>query len=223
MTGTLKTTLIQNPSSADVNITLGTSGQVTFAKSPVLNGSTSGTITIAAPAVAGTNTQTLVAATGTLAPSTIATAQSSTSGTSIDFTSIPSWVKRITLMMQGVSFAGGTGVARVQIGTGGVLTTTGYASEGLVVSSLNTCNVTSFTNGLSIFSASQSSDTFWGVTTITNLSGNTWISSYVTSRSDAAAARTGTGFITLGGVLDIVSVVATTSSFDAGTINIMYE
>jgi hypothetical protein len=27
----------------------------------------------------------------------------------------------------------------------------------------------------------------------------------------------------LGGVLDIVSVVATTSSFDAGTINIMYE
>lgn len=66
MTGTLKTTLIQNPSSADVNITLGTSGNVTLAKSPVLNGSTSGTITIAAPAVAGTNTLTLPAVTDTL-------------------------------------------------------------------------------------------------------------------------------------------------------------
>jgi len=67
MTGTLKTTLIQNPSSADVNITLGTSGEVTLAKSPVLNGSTSGTLTIAAPAVAGTNTLTLPASTGTVA------------------------------------------------------------------------------------------------------------------------------------------------------------
>lgn len=66
MTGTLKTTLIQNPSSADVNITLGTAGNVTLAKSPVLNGSTSGTITIAAPAVAGTNTLTLPAVTDTL-------------------------------------------------------------------------------------------------------------------------------------------------------------
>ena len=48
-----------------------------------------------------------------------ATAVSSTSGTSIDFTNIPLWVKRITVMFQGLSFAGASGAARVQIGTGG--------------------------------------------------------------------------------------------------------
>ena len=34
------------------------------------------------------------------------TAVASTSGTSIDFTSIPSWVKRITVMFNGVSLTG---------------------------------------------------------------------------------------------------------------------
>jgi len=199
MTGTLKTTLIQNPSSADVNITLGTAGEVTFVKNPV------------------------VTSIGTLAPIVSATAQASTSGTSIDFTSIPSYVKRITVMVQGLSFAGASGQARVQIGTGGVLATTGYASDNMNVSGANTCSVGGFTNGLAVFNSNLAADTMWGVTTITNVSGNTWIATFNSSRSDNASARSGTGFITLGGALDIVSVVATASSFDAGTINIMYE
>jgi hypothetical protein len=199
MTGTLKTTLIQNPSSADVNITLGTSGDVTFVKNPV------------------------VTSIGTLAPIVSATAQASTSGTSIDFTSIPSYVKRITVMIQGLSFAGASGQGRVQIGTGGVLATTGYASDNMNVSGVNTCSVGGFTNGLAVFNGNLAADTLWGVTTITNVSGNTWIATFNSSRSDNASARSGTGFITLGGALNIVSVVATVGAFDAGTINIMYE
>lgn len=220
---TVKATNIQEPNSSTVNITLGASGEVTLAKSPVLNGSTSGTLTIAAPAVAGTNTQTLVAATGTLAPLISGTAQASTSGTSIDFTGIPSWVKRITVMVQGLSFAGATGQGRVQIGTGGVLTTTGYTSDSILVSGSNACSTGSYSGGLALFNGNLAADTLWGVTTITNLSGNTWIATFTSCRSDSGASRTGTGFITLGGALDIVSVVATTGSFDAGTINIMYE
>jgi hypothetical protein len=109
-----------------------------------LNGSTSGSVTITAPAVAGTNTLTLpavtdtlvgLAATQTLTNKTIqggaitsATAQASTSGTSINFTDIPSWVKRITVMFNGVSTSG-TSIRQAQLGAGSV-TTSGYTSSG---------------------------------------------------------------------------------------------
>ena len=43
------------------------------------------------------------------------TAVASTSGTSVDFTSIPSWVKRITVMFNGVSTSG-TSNPLVQLG-----------------------------------------------------------------------------------------------------------
>jgi hypothetical protein len=46
----------------------------------ILTGDTSGTLNLSAPLIAGTNTQTLVAATGTLAPLISGTAQASTSG-----------------------------------------------------------------------------------------------------------------------------------------------
>ena len=204
-----------------------------------LQGSTSGSVALIVPAVAGSSvitipaiTDTLVglAATQTLTNKTLqggaitsATAQASTSGTSIDFTGIPSWVKRITVMVQGLSFAGASGAGRVQIGTGGVLATTGYTSDNISVTGSNACSVGGYTNGLAVFNSNLAADTLWGVTTITNVSGNTWIATFNSNRSDNASARTGSGFITLGGALDIVSVVATTGSFDAGTINIMYE
>ena len=119
-----------------------------------LNGATSGQLTLAPPAVAGTNTLTLPAATDTVTTNaatqtltnktltspniggtpvmnasviTSGTSQASTSGTSIDFTSIPSWVKRITLMFNGVS-TNGTSNYQIQIGSGSV-TTSGYTSQ----------------------------------------------------------------------------------------------
>ena len=90
----------------------------------VINGDTSGSVTLSAPGVAGSTTQTLVANSGTLAPIVSGTAVASTSGTSIDFTGIPSWVKRITVMLNGVSTSG-TSIVQVQIGSGSP-TTSGY-------------------------------------------------------------------------------------------------
>ena len=55
------------------------------------------------------------------------TAQATTSGTSITFTGIPSWVKRITVMFNGVSTSG-TSPVQIQLGAGSV-TTTGYSSR----------------------------------------------------------------------------------------------
>lgn len=57
----------------------------------------------------------------------LGTAVASTSGTSIDFTGIPSWAKKITVMFSGVSTSG-TSVIQIQLGSGSVQTS-GYASN----------------------------------------------------------------------------------------------
>jgi hypothetical protein len=107
----------------------------------VLSGDTSGSITVSAPAVAGSTTQTLVNVTGTLAPIVSGTVSTTTGGTSVDFTSIPSWVKRITLVMRGVSLSS-TANFLVQIGTGGTATTSGYTGAFAVITSGTTVSCT---------------------------------------------------------------------------------
>ena len=55
---------------------------------------------------------------------TSGTAVASTSGTSITFSSIPSWAKRVTVMFNGVSTSGSSNI-QVQLGAGST-TTSGY-------------------------------------------------------------------------------------------------
>ena len=107
----------------------------------VIKGSSSGQITVDVPAAAGTNTLTIPASTGemltTVSTSTNviptinnATAVATTSGTAVDFTSIPSGVKRISMMFNQVS-CNGTAPRLIQIGTSGGLVTSGYISSRL--------------------------------------------------------------------------------------------
>jgi hypothetical protein len=199
--------------------------------SVVISGNTSGSVTLSAPAVAGSSTQTLVAATGTLAPIVSGTAVASTSGTSIDFTGIPNWVKRITVMFNGVS-TNATNSSRylIQIGTGGTPTITGYLSQ---ASSIGSATNTSLTSGLITtgfvlqgFLPFATAHAFSGSIVITNITGNTWVSSGNLSNDSAAnGVAMSAGRVSLSGVLDMVRItsVSTPDTFDAGTINIMYE
>jgi hypothetical protein len=186
----------------------------------VLSGDTSGSITVSAPAVAGSTTQTLVNVTGTLAPIVSGTAVASTSGTSVDFTGIPSWVKRITVMLNGLSYAA-AGAGVVQIGSGS-LSTSGYTSNIVSLTASNT-NIAAQTNGFGAIATSASGATINGVYTLFLVTGNTWAFTEMAFRTTDNAGINGNGFIALSGVLDRLSVVATSSSFDAGTINILYE
>lgn len=185
-----------------------------------VEGSTSGTITFVAPAVAGTNTQTLVAATDTLAPIVRGTAVASTSGTSIDFTSIPSWVKRITVMLSGVS-TNGTSPVQVQIGSGS-FTTSGYV--GAITYAAGTNVTTSYSTGFIVHTNITSSVIAYSNIVINTLGSNIWVESGTTGANGNAVAI-GTGGLTLGGVLDRVRITTVngTDAFDAGTINILYE
>lgn len=190
----------------------------------VLTGDTSGSGTITVPAVAGSFTATIGSATGTHYPFTAGTAVASTSGTSIDFTSIPSWVKRITVMLNGVS-TNGTSNPLVQLGAGSV-TTTGYLCYSAYAGGTNVADGSGFTAGFGIKLA-NAANLYNGHFVFTNISGNAWIGSFVVGDNSAGTyyVAIGGGNITLGGTLDRVRITTVngTDTFDAGSINILYE
>jgi len=152
-----------------------------------------------------------------------ATAQASTSGTSIDFTGIPSGVKRITVMFNGVSTSG-TSAVQVQIGSGSV-TTTGYVSSSANVYGSNSAVVATATTGF-IIQQGYAASTRIGHMVITTLGSNVWVSSHTLGdNASAIANQFGGGNVTLSGTLDRVRITTVngTDTFDAGSINILYE
>jgi hypothetical protein len=151
------------------------------------------------------------------------TAVASTSGTSIDFTSIPSWVKRITVMYSGLSTNGLSGV-QVQLGTSDGLTTSGYTGVATYVGATNSSGGTSYTTGLPLANMG-SGDVTSGMTVIALITGNTWVSTTVNGHSNNNYGHMGGGGVTLSGTLDRIRInsVNGTDTFDAGSINILYE
>lgn len=191
----------------------------------VLSGDTSGSITVSAPAIAGSNTQTLAAVTGTLAPVVSATAITLTNQTAPDLsTTIPSWVKRITVMFNGVSQSSNTPFGIVQIGSGSY-STSGYVNTFFTAVNAASCTVLTRTDGFAFGNFNNATDTVSGHIILTLISGNAWVASGALSNAGNARAITTAGNITLGGVLDRVRITTSdgTTQFDAGTINILYE
>lgn len=160
---------------------------------------------------------------GTTGVITSGTAQASTSGTSIDFTSIPSWVKRITVMLNGVSLSG-TADVLVQLGSGSV-TTSGYVVTWGYLFTASSAGVNSSTTSIARAASINASTAFTGVVTVTLLSGNTWCSSATLGSNTDKIITYSSGSIALGGSLDRVRVTSSngTDTFDAGSINILYE
>jgi hypothetical protein len=140
------------------------------------------------------------------------------SGTSVDFTSIPSWVKRITVMLNGLSQNSSQFIA-IQLGTVSGVETTGYTSR------CAPCNGTgnTSTSAFLLEASGAAADLLYGNVTITSLTGNVWTYTSAISLSSSGLQYIGSGVKTLSGVLDRVRLQANGASFDAGTINILYE
>lgn len=216
------------------------------------NASGAGVLTIAAPNTASNYTLTLPTATTTLVGTdatqtltnktltsptitgavmssmassviTSSTAQASTSGTSIDFTGLPAWVKRITVMFNGVSTTG-TSIIQVQFGTGSTTyTTTGYLA--IAMGFGPTAGAASaITTGFGCADGNVATNTHSGNYVFTNVTGNTWTCTAQVYRNSTAIGF-GAGSITLGAVLTAVRITTVngTDTFDAGSINILYE
>jgi len=153
------------------------------------------------------------------------TAVASTSGTSINFTGIPSWVKRITVMFNAVSLSS-TAQILVQLGVSGTPTTTGYNSTASYVTTgaVGYAGLTSTSGFITQLGASNYS--MYGSMTISNLSGNLWVCQGVLANVVGVPYTVmNAGSAALGGVLNMIRITTTngTDTFDAGSINILYE
>ena len=149
------------------------------------------------------------------------TVQNSTSGTSIDFTGIPSWVKRITVMFNGVSTSI-TSNYLIQVGST-TFQTTGYSSRALRDGTSAATSTAGFLLTGSIAAGSLNG----GLVTLTNISGNFWVFTSILCDATGGNNNYAGGYMTsaLSGVLDRVRITTVngTDTFDAGSINIIYE
>lgn len=148
------------------------------------------------------------------------TAVASTSGTSIDFTGIPSWVRRITVMFAGVSTSGSSLVI-AQIGSGS-FTTSGYLGSTAI-----SATPTALTTGMGTGGFNAAAEVRNGKLEISllNPSTNTWVGSAVMAGSNTAVLGYAGSSVSLAGALDRVRITTVngTDTFDAGSINILYE
>jgi hypothetical protein len=157
---------------------------------------------------------------GLTQPLTSGATQPTVAGTSVDFTGIPSWVKRITVILSGVS-TNGTSLMQIQIGSGSV-TTSGYLGTAGIY---NTASTIAFTAGFGLDQTGSAASVRHSLYTICLLGANVYVGSGVFTYSNAAVVGQSSGSVTLGGVLDRVRITTVngTDTFDAGSVNILYE
>jgi hypothetical protein len=157
---------------------------------------------------------------------TSGTAVASTSGTSIDFTSIPSWVKRITVMFSGVSVSG-TSVIQTQLGTSGGIQTTSYNSAFIGGTNTSTVSGGSLSTGIPTGLFQTAAALHYGQIIISLLDSatGTWAYSGVSTYPAGNNGYMISGTKVLSGTLDRVRITTVngTDTFDAGSINILYE
>jgi hypothetical protein len=151
----------------------------------------------------------------------LGTEQASTSGTSIDFTGIPSWAKRIVIQFVGVSTSGTSNIL-IQLGDSGGIETTGYLSV-----AARSATYVSSTAGIVVTSAIAATGVYHGAITISleDAAQFTWVATSVLAETSGPELCSAAGSKSTSAALDRVRIttVGGTDTFDAGAINIIYE
>lgn len=174
---------------------------------------------IAAPTTAG---NTIFSTDGTNWSSTQKIVRGTTvsaSGTSIDFTGIPSWAKRITVMFVGFS-GSGTSSFLIQLGTSSGPTTSGY-----VGSNGRSATFVYFSSGFILVNGPTASQLYSGAETFSFVGSNTWSGTGTICANSADGYYVNAGYVTLASTLTQVRITTVngTDTFDAGSVNILYE
>ena len=174
------------------------------------------------------NTTTFLRGDGTFAAPatsgiTLGTPVASTSGSSIDFTSLPAGLKRVTINLVGVSLSGSADPL-FQIGDSGGVETTGYTGAGSRINAATPATA-SYTTGFGL-NYGGASNAFSGsiILTLVDASTNTWNAAGIFALSGNVTLLVA-GTKSLSATLDRVRITSTngTDTFDAGSINIVYE
>jgi hypothetical protein len=155
------------------------------------------------------------------------TAQSASGAASYDFTSIPSWVTRITVMIAGLS-TNGISPYLVQLGDSGGIEATGYLGSVVVLQDVTAVSGANITTGIGLAPVSVSAGTTYHGTVTLNLLNsvtNTWVASVVGGVSNAAASFVGSFSKSTSATLDRIRITTAggTDLFDNGSLNVLYE
>lgn len=186
----------------------------------------SGASTFPAATVSGTLEGATLTEGGVAVPRMVlSTAQNTTSGTSIDFTGIPSWVKRITVSFSFVS-TNGTSNMRLRIGPVGGVETSGYSGSSTAFAA-TALTVSNFTAGVDISDGGVGTASRNGqvVFTLIDSATNNWAFSGNIGQGDTTRGAIVSGSKPLAGALSILrlTTVSGTDTFDAGSCSIIYE
>ena len=151
------------------------------------------------------------------------TAVTTTSGTSVSFTSLPSWVKRVSIHLSGVSLSG-TDHLLVRLSTGGSFPTSGYTSTAQSIQG-GTASANYNSTAGCIIPGGAAANAVTGTLIFTNITGNGWVGTGIfMPDNDTTFGYFTCGKITLGGTIDGIRLLPTgANTFDAGTVNITYE
>ena len=155
---------------------------------------------------------------------TLGTVVATTSGHTVDFTSIPSGTKRITVNLSGVS-TNASVWPKVQIGDSGGVETSGYLTAASYLQGSN--SGVSYSDGWNWLSFGASTYIFSGTLILTLVDPATyeWVGFLMTEAGNGTTIAGAGGAKTLSAELDRVRITTNSggSAFDAGKVNITYE
>jgi hypothetical protein len=158
----------------------------------------------------------------------VETAKPTTSGNTVDFAGLPSWIRRFTVVLDNVSMNGSDSIL-IQLGDSGGFETTGYLSTAVFVSYIVSppgIGGGGFTNTSGIVVTANAPQNWpTGSIVFENISGNKWIASGTYNFANLnTTLGWSAGEKTLSATLDRVRITVTGSdTFDNGAVNIIYE
>ena len=140
------------------------------------------------------------------------------------FTSLPSWVKRITVQFSALTSATASATMVVQLGTGATptYTTSGYTGTLGLTFNATASSASALSSGFTINTGYAANSPIYGTVTITNLTGNTWMGTMSFGRTGTLMSGVGGGIIALGATLTAVQILSS-ANYNGGTVNILYE
>lgn len=210
---------------ADLAVADGGTGASTLTANNVILGNGTSPVQFVAPGTSGNvlksngTTWTSAASGPTLmTPYTITGSE-----TQIDFTDIPSGVKRVTIILHNVSLNAAT-YPRIRLGTSsGVSSTSYYSASSTLASGTSTTNST--TSFILYDNSANATDAWYGTVTFTLLDSSTdiWVASGVLGTSNTAQTITVVGSKDLVGPLTTVRLDGNFATFDSGIVNVLYE
>ena len=158
-------------------------------------------------------------------PMTLGSRVLTTSGTAFDFSGIPSWVKKITVTGINVSTSG-TSLVCLRVGTNGGITSAGYVNNYNAFGGSGVFNGASASNEFILTANVTAADSRQFTAVLTAHGDNGWNFMCLGAASNAPGNTTlSAGAIFLSGSLDRIRVTTVNGadSFDAGSVNLLFE